>query len=208
MTEASDELERLRRAAENESELLGPILLGFQDRLLRMIRVRLDQRLQARVDAAEVVQEAFLEVSRRLEEYLRDPSVPFYIWVRFLTLQKLAHIRRQHLGVQARDANREVSLFYGSLPQPSAATLAARLVGKLTSPSQAAVKAETKLRLQEALNSMDETDREILTLRHFEYMRNSEAARVLGLKESTTCNRHVRALERLKKILESTGGGV
>src|SRR5207237_5104844 len=138
----------------------------------------LDRRLQGRVDPSDVIQEAYLEVSRRLPEYLRDPSLPFFLWLRLVTGQKLALAHRQHLGVQARDAGREVSLYRGALPEATSAALAAHLLGRLTTPSQDAIKAELKLSIQEALNSMDPIDREVLTLRHFEQLSNSETALV------------------------------
>ena len=126
----------------------------------------------------------------------------------FLTGQKLTLVHRQHLGVQARDAGREVSLYRGALPEASSAALAAHLLGRLTTPSQDAVKAEMKLSIQEALNSMDTIDREVLTLRHFEQLTNAETALVLGIKESTACNRYMRALERLRGTLANMPGGI
>ncbi len=176
-------------------------------RLRRMIKLRLDRRLQGRVDPSDVIQETHLEVSRRLAEYLRDPSMPFFLWLRLVTGQKLALVHRQHLGVQARDAGREVSIYRGALPEATSEALAARLVGRQTSPSQAAARAELNIRLQEALNSMEELDREVLALRHFEQLTNGESARVLGISETAACNRYVRALERLKKILTGPAGG-
>jgi RNA polymerase sigma-70 factor (ECF subfamily) len=155
-----------------------------------MVKLRLDRRLQGRVDPSDVIQEAYLEVSRQVADYLKDPSIPFYLWLRLMTGQKLALLHRQHLGVQARDAGREVSLYRGALPE---ATSAARV--------------ELKIRLQEALNSMDELDREVLALRHFEQLTNVETARALGISETAACNRYVRALERLKKILTGPAGG-
>jgi RNA polymerase sigma-70 factor (ECF subfamily) len=118
-----------------------------------------------------------------------------------LTGQKLALAHRQHLKVQARDAGREISLFHGAYPEASSAALAAQLMGKLTTPSQAALKAELRVRVQDALNSMDSIDREVLTLRHFEQLSNSETALVLGIKETAAANRYVRALERLRGVL-------
>jgi RNA polymerase sigma-70 factor (ECF subfamily) len=161
--------------------------------------------VQGRVDPSDVIQEAYLEICQKLAEYLRDPQMPFFLWLRLLTGQKLALAHRQHLGVHARNAGREVSLYRGALPEASSAALAAQLMGKLTSPSQAAQKAELKLRVQEALNGMDAIDREVLTLRHFEHLSNSETALVLGISEPAACNRYVRALERLRGILGGLG---
>src|SRR5947209_16108872 len=173
------EHELIRRAGEGDTTGLDGLLERYRPRLRRMIKLRLDRRLQGRVDPSDVIQEAYLEVSRKLAEYLGDPSMPFFLWLRLVTGQKLALVHRQHLGVQARDAGREVSLHRGALPEATSAALAAQLIGKLTSPSQAAVKAELKIRLQEALNSMDALDREVLTLRHFEHLTNAETALAL-----------------------------
>ena len=116
-----------------------------------------------------------------------------------MTGQRLLQVHRRHLGAAMRDAGREVSLYRGALPQASSASLAAQLLGRLTSASQAAVRAEMQVQLQEALNGMDPIDREVLALRHFEELSNGEAAEVLGLSKTAASNRYVRALGRLKE---------
>jgi RNA polymerase sigma-70 factor, ECF subfamily len=198
----------LERAAQGDHQGLGVLLERHRKRLRRMVALRLDQRLQGRIDASDVIQEAFLEVSARLAEYLRQPSMPFFLWLRFLTGQKLGELHRHHLGAQMRDAGREVSLHRGSLPGISSAALAAQLLGHDTRPSEAAVRAERKIRLQEALNSMDPIDREVLALRHFERLDNAETAQVLGLQESAASKRYIRALKKLKEILSTKTGGI
>ncbi|MCI0742213.1 MAG: sigma-70 family RNA polymerase sigma factor [Gemmataceae bacterium] len=195
------EQELLDGASRGDSRCLAALFTRYRSQLNRMVKLRLDPRAQGRVDASDVIQEAFLEVSKKLSDYLREPKLPFYLWLRLLTGQKLALAHRQHLNVKARDAGREISLHRGAYAAPSSAALAAKLMGKLTTPSQAAVKAELQSRVQEALNSMDAIDREVLTLRHFEQLSNSEIALLLGIKETTACNRYVRALERLRSIL-------
>jgi RNA polymerase sigma-70 factor (ECF subfamily) len=173
-----------------------------------MVALRLDHRLQGRFDASDVIQEAYLEASRRLADYLKQPNMPFFLWLRFITGQKLLELHRYHLGAQARDAGREVSLYRGSLPETTSAALAAQLLGHLTRPSEAAIRAETKVRLQEALNRMEPLEREVLALRHFEHLSNAETAQVLGIQESAASKRYLRALKRLKDILTSTPGGI
>jgi RNA polymerase sigma-70 factor (ECF subfamily) len=172
-----------------------------------MVALRLDQRLQGRLDASDVIQEAFLEASARLPEYLRQPALPFFLWLRFLTGQKVMELHRRHLGAQMRDAGREISLYRGTLPEASSAALAAQLLGHDTRPSEAADRAERKIRLQEALNSLDPLDREVLALRHFEQLNNAETAQTLGLHESAASKRYIRALKKLKDILTSLPGG-
>src|SRR5436190_764968 len=119
-------------------------------------------------------QEAYLEVARRLDEYLREPKLPFFLWLRHLTALKLAEVHRRHLGTQLRDADREVTLHRGGLPLADSVSLAAQLLGTLTTPSQAMIKAETRLLVQEALNSMEPIDREVLALKHFEQLSTTE----------------------------------
>jgi len=175
-------------------------------RLRLMVHLRLDRRVQARVDSSDVLQEAFLEAAERYERYQANPTMPPFLWLRFLVGQRLVQMHRQHLGVKARAAGREVSLFHGALPQANSESLAAQLLGKLSSPSQAAIRSELQVRLQEALNSMDEFDREVLVLRHFEQLSNVETAQVLGIQERAASKRYVTALRRLKDILGTIPG--
>jgi RNA polymerase sigma-70 factor (ECF subfamily) len=201
-----DSANLLRKAGEGDTAALGTLLEGHRKRLQRMVRLRLDPRLQGRVDPSDVLQEAFLQAAQRLAQYLREPKMPFFLWLRFLTGQKLLELRRRHLGTEARDAGREVSLQGPALPEASSACLAAQLMGKVTAPLQAAIRAEMKLRLQEALNSMDPTDREVLALRHFEQLNNTETAEVLGITPSGASSRYLRALKRLKDIMGKRPG--
>jgi RNA polymerase sigma-70 factor (ECF subfamily) len=180
---------------------LAALFSHYQDRLARMVRFRLDQRLWGRVDPADVLQESFIEISRRLDDYLRDPAVPVFVWLRSMTAQMLVNVHRRHLGAKMRDATLEVSMHR---PMDAAATslsLAARLAANLTSPSQAAIRGELVGKLREAFETMDPIDREVLALRHFEELSNGEVAEVLGLQKSTASNRYVRALKRLRAVM-------
>jgi RNA polymerase sigma-70 factor (ECF subfamily) len=206
MSDDPSELDLIRQASTGDQQSLQALFTRYEGRLKRMVKLRLDPRVQGRVDPSDVIQEAYLETYRKLADYVREPKIPFFLWLRLLTGQKLALAHRQHLGVQARDAGREVSLYRGALPGASSAALAAHLLGKLTAPSQAAMRAELKLRIQEALNSMDVIDREVLTLRHFEQLSNAETALALGIKDTAACNRYLRALERLRTILAGMPG--
>jgi RNA polymerase sigma-70 factor, ECF subfamily len=193
-------------AAAGDQDALAKVFALHRERLRQMVRLRLDRRLQGRLDPSDVLQEAYLDFSRRLPEYAREPTMPFYLWLRFLTGQKLIDLHRQHLGTKMRDAGQEVSLYRGALPHASSVSLAAQLLGRLTSASRAAIRAETQIHIQEALNSMDPLDREVLTLRHFEVLSNDETAAVLGIKKSAASNRYIRALKRLKEILARVPG--
>jgi RNA polymerase sigma-70 factor (ECF subfamily) len=197
----------LQRALAGDEPALAALFDRYRERLRRMVRLRLDRRLSGRVDSSDVIQEAYLDVRKRIAEYARDPqAMPFHLWLRLIAGQKLTDVHRFHLGAQMRDAGQEVSLHRGPFPQASSISLAAQLLGRLTSASKAAIRAEHKLIVQEALNSMDPIDREVLTLRHFEHLSNDETALVLGLNKSAASNRYIRALKRLKDILSSIPG--
>jgi len=197
----------LQQALAGDESALAALFDGYRDRLRRMIRLRLDRRLSGRVDSSDVLQEAYLDVRKRIGEYARDPAtMPFHLWLRLIAGQRLTDVHRYHLGSQMRDAGQEVSLHRGPFPQASSVSLAAQLLGKLTSASKAAIRAEHKLIVQEALNGMDPIDREVLALRHFEHLSNDETAQVLGLTKSAASNRYIRALKRLKEILSSIPG--
>ena len=201
--------EELLNAARNGDEAALAVLVErHRDRLERMVRLRMDQRLQGRVDPADVLQDAYLAVRGKFPQYSADPRLPFFLWLRLEVGQKLVDVHRFHLGTKMRDAGQEVSLHRGALPQVTSFLLAEHLLGKLTTASQAAMRVELKLRVQEALNSMDPHDREVLILRHFEELSNAEAAQVLGIKPSAAVNRYVRALKRLKDVFQGMPGGI
>ena len=162
--------------------------------------------MQGRIDASDIIQDAYLDAARRLSDYASDPPMSFYLWLRWLTGQKLIDAQRHHLGVAKRDAGQEVSLHRGAMPEATSVSLAAQLLGRLTSPSMAAMRAETQIRIQEVLNGMDPIDREVLILRHFEHLSNSETAEVLDIKKSAASKRYISAIRRLKKTLVGLPG--
>ncbi len=201
-----DESRLVRQAADGDPEALGRLFSAHRGRLERMIELRLSRRLSGRVDDSDVLQEAYLEIARKLGDYARDPKLPPFLWMRHLTALKLIEVHRRHLGCQIRDADREVTLYRGCLPLADSASLAAQLLGSLSTPSQAALKAETRLMVQEALNSMDPIDREIVSLKHFEQLSFSEISQVLGISKSGAGSRYLRAVKRLRAILENIPG--
>lgn len=196
----------LRRAGQGDARAVAELFDRDRKRLRQMIRLRLDRRLQGRVDPSDVLQDAYIDVTEQLPSYLARRDMPFFLWLRLVAGQRLMRVHRQHLGAAMRDAGREVSLYRGALPQASSVSLAAQLLGRFTTASQAAHRAERQLQLQLAINGMDEIDREIIALRHFEELSNGEAAEVLGLSKAAASNRYVRAMMRLQAILESMPG--
>ena len=206
MNDSDDTIPLLRQGAAGDQHALGELWDRYRERLRRMVRLRLDRRLQGRVDPSDVLQEAYLDFARRAGEFAENPEVSFFLWLRTLTGQRLQMLHRQHLGAQMRDAGREISLHRGPMPQATSVSLAAQLLGQLTSASAKVARAEMQIRLQEALNGMDPIDREILALRHFEELSNAETAEVLGLDPSAASSRYVRALRRLRQVLKSIPG--
>jgi RNA polymerase sigma-70 factor (ECF subfamily) len=196
----------IRRAAGGDDGSLAELFSRYRKRLRRMVRLRLDRRLQGRVDASDVIQEAYLDVAQQLPHYLVKREMSFFLWLRLVAGQRLMRIHREHLGAAMRDAGREVSLYKGAMPQASSVSLAAQLLGHYTPASQAVSRAEIQIQIQTALNDMEPIDREIIALRHFEELTNAEVAEVLGLESSTASKRYIRALKRLQIMLEHIPG--
>jgi RNA polymerase sigma-70 factor, ECF subfamily len=197
----------LERARAGDPDARNALFARHRDRLRRMVDLRLDRRLQGRIDASDVVQDGFVDAVAKLPDYLGERKLPLFLWLRLVVGERLAKVHRTHLGTQMRDAALEVSLYRAALPAASSAALAAQLLGKHTSPTEAAVRAEQMVRVQEAINALDPLDREIIALRHFEELSRTEAAQALGIEEAAAAKRYVRALKRLKDALGAAPGG-
>ena len=197
-----DDQTRQDQVRRGDPQALADLFDASRERLKWMGQLRIDQRLKGRLDASDVLQEAYLEAARRLDDYADEPQLPPFLWLRLITAQKLLELHRRHLGARMRDAGREVSIYRGALPEVSSACLAEQLLGRLSTASQAAMRAEMQLRLHEAVNALEPLDREVIALRHFEELSNNETAEVLGLSKAAASNRYVRALKRLKQELD------
>ncbi|HEX3602255.1 MAG TPA: sigma-70 family RNA polymerase sigma factor, partial [Lacipirellulaceae bacterium] len=206
-TNENDTPALVERAAQGDNQAWESLLSDNRMRLRRMVSLRMDRRLQGRIDPSDVIQESCVEAAQRLREYAKNPSVPFFVWLRWIVGQRLMEQHRRHLGAQGRDASRDVSLYQGNFPEATTADLAANLLANITTPSQAAIRIEEQRRLQDALDSLDPINREILVLRHFEQLSNGEAAEVLELDKSTASKRYTRALIRLKEVIVAMPGG-
>ena len=195
-------------AAAGDGAAWGVLLTEHEERLRRIVAFRLDARLRGRIDAADIVQEAFLEASEHRADYLRKAALPIFLWLRGVVRNKLLEVQRQHLGTRMRDAARDVALQGAAMPHQTSADLVAQLTGHATRPSAGAIRGEDKKQLHDALDAMDPIDREVLALRHFEQLTNGEAAQVLGIHERAAAKRYLRALARLKAILAGMPGGL
>jgi RNA polymerase sigma-70 factor, ECF subfamily len=205
-SEPSDVLELKQRVEAGDEPALMELFVRQRYRLRRMVQLRLDRRLQGRIDPSDVLQEATIEIARRAHEYMAKPTMPPFLWLRWITGQKLLILHRRHFGSKMRDAALEVSRRDAAAPRATSGSLAAMLLGRLTSPTSAARRAELLLRVQDALNALDPADREVVTLRHFEELNNNETAQVLGISKTAASNRYIRALKRLKDALAGIEG--
>lgn len=198
------ELQRLiDRAREGDQQALASLFTRYRAKLRRMIALRLDQRLNGRVDPSDILQEAFIDLAGKLKNFDRKGDLPFFVWLRLVTGERLLQVHRRHLATRARDARMEASLPGKSFPDASSVLLAEQLVGSLSSASGKAMKLETHAQLQRSLSEMDETDREVIALRHFEELSNIEVAHILGLSPTAASNRYIRAIRRLKESMNS-----
>jgi RNA polymerase sigma-70 factor (ECF subfamily) len=205
MADATDLDQLTQRLRAGDAAAAGELFTVYRDRLKKMVRLRLDRRLRGRLDDSDVLQEAFLDIGKKAGEFA-SRGMPAYLWMRLITAERLLAVHRHHLGAAMRDAGQEVSIHHGGALAATTHSLANLLLGRLTSPTQAAIRAERQARLQEALDGMDPIDREILALRHFEELSNAESAAVLGLTKQAASNRYIRALKRLKEILSALPG--
>ena len=206
--EPSDADALLARAGLGDARAWGALLMGHHDRLTRMVACRLDPRLRGRVDAADVIQEAYLEAADHREAYFQRPQMPVFLWLRGIVGNKLLELHRHHLGTHMRDAGREVPAFARAAPDATSDALVEQLSGHGAGPRTAAARSEVKVRLRGVLDSMDTIDREVLVLRHFEQLTNGEAAAVLGIEERAAAKRYLRALKRLRDMVSALPGGL
>jgi RNA polymerase sigma-70 factor (ECF subfamily) len=195
--------ELIRELSANREESLAKYFLLVRSRLRRVVNFRLDYRLSGRVSESDVLQETYVRAAKRIDSYLLKPEMPFFVWLRLETQQQILDIHRQHFSAGKRDIRKEISL--ARPKQNSGRTsmaLAAHLVAQITSPSQMFAKAEKIAALEKTLNTMNELDREVIALRNFEELSNEETAEVLQIKPSAASKRYLRALKRLKEIME------
>lgn len=189
-----------RRLRTGDAQALAEIFSHERERLWRLVHFRLSECLRGRLEPDDVLQEAFLAANQRLRHYADGPATSPFIWLRMIVNQTLADLHRQHLA-QKRDPAREVRLDGAPYPQATSASVAIQLVGVFTTPSGAAARADLLHIVQTAIEQMDPIDREVLALRHFEELTNSEVAEALGIEQKAASIRYVRALRRLKDIL-------
>jgi len=201
--QSPDEL--LQQASQGDSKAVDKLFDQQRLRLRTMIALRMDPRLSSRIDASDVVQEAFIEAHRLLDDYLKQKPIPFYPWLRQIALNRLLDLHRRHLLAQRRSVLREEVHIQG-LPDASICSLADQFLGSATSPSGQAAREEQRAQVVAALLQLKPRDRELLVLRYLEKLSVAEIAAVLGISEAAVKVRHFRALERLRPWLADQQG--
>ena len=194
------------RAREGDETARDELLGRYRARLQRMVAMRIDPRMSARLDPSDVVQEALQDASRRLPDYLDGPQRPFYAWLRQITWDRLVDVHRRHIDAQKRSVKHEHP-WTPNLNDESVFDLATNLVASSINPSRRMMNAEMQTRVRAALKKLAADDREILVMRHLEQLEVHEIADVLGISETNVTTRHLRALQRLRHELGDEFGG-
>ncbi len=199
--------ELINRVVQGDHAALADLFSLYRPRLWRLVAFRLHPQLQGRIDADDVLQDAWLRAIDRIESFLRDAATSPFLWFRTIVSQTLVDLHRFHMGAQKRSAAREFSINRGWSNESTSSSMSFHLQQPTKSPSSTLGRAEQARQLETALQGMNENDREVLALRHFEELSNSETARVLNMTEQAASARYIRALARLKQVLEVFPGG-
>lgn len=197
----SETQELLAGAGKGQAAAVNQLLDRHREALRNMVRARMDQKLGRRVDASDVVQDVLLEASQRLDDYIRDPKMPFGLWLRQMAQDRIIDLHRRHRVARRRSIDREQQLGAGAMGDKSSLELVAQLRDPELTPAAASLRKELHERFVEAIDHLEEEDREIILMRHFEQLSNSEAADLLGLSQPAAGMRHLRALRRLREVL-------
>lgn len=196
----------LSKATADDPQTFLRLFDRHRKRLQRMVRLRLDRRLRERIRSNDVLELVRRNANQRIGEYHAQPDGSFFLWLRSLAGEQIRSLHEQYLDHSLADAGDEITIYRGALPEVNSVSLAAQLLGHMTCIGEEAARIEAQVRLQDALNSMEQLDREVLTLCHFEELSNAEAAEALGIDKATASKHYIRALKRLKEILNSIPG--
>lgn len=202
MTDAELADEVLAKMREGDEQALASVFSHYRERLRRIVRFRLDYRMAGRVSDSDVLQDTFIAAARRLDHFTQREEMPAFLWLRLLINQQLVDLHRQHLQAEKRDARKEVALQHAGPSPHTSLAIAAHLVGKMTAVSEIIERAERIEKLEATLNQMDEMDREVIALRHFEELSNLETAKVLGIEKAAASKRYIRAMARLGELMK------
>ncbi|MSQ94440.1 MAG: sigma-70 family RNA polymerase sigma factor [Gemmataceae bacterium] len=204
--DATNTQELLAQAKAGDADAVDHLLARHREAIRRMIDLRLDPAIVQRLDASDVVQEVLIEVSRRLKEYLKAPPMPFHLWLRHIAKDHIIDAHRRHHQAQKRGVNREQPIQRPGWSDRSSLDLAGQLMDQDLTPASAAIQEEMQRRLREAIGQLDDDDREVILMRHYEMLANQEVAESLGLTEAAASMRYLRAVRKLRDLLSPPNG--
>jgi RNA polymerase sigma-70 factor (ECF subfamily) len=196
----------LAQVEQGNQSARGRLLDRHRPRIRAMLAVRMDPRLQARIDPSDLVQETMTEAHKRLDAYLRNRPLPFYPWLRQIAIDRVIAEHRRHIRADKRAVGREVHSAL-DLTNQSTAALARRLASSASAPSARLRREDNRQRLRAALERLSQRDREILVLRYLEELPTHHVAAILGITVRAESMRHLRALERLRRSLQQDTSG-
>ena len=196
--------ELLDDARGGDESAVNDLMERHRDALRHMIRMRLDKKLQQRIDVSDVVQDVLIEANRRLVTYLEDPKMNFHIWLRHIAKDRIIDAHRRHRVSAKRSLDREQSMNVPAGYDHSSIQLAGQITDGEMTPAAQATQRELAERVELAIGQLEEKDSEIIVMRHYEQLTNQEAAQALELSEPAASMRYLRAVRRLKAML--TGG--
>lgn len=195
--------ELLAGAQAGNEEAVNRLLDRHRQAVHRLVQMRLDQKIQRRVDVSDVVQDVFVEASRRLRDYLANPVMPFHLWLRQIARDRIIDAHRRHRASAKRSVDQEKALFAPAHDDRSSLDLAAQLHDGNLTPAAAATQRELARRVEEAISQLNDEDGEVILMRHYEQLSNQEVAAALGLTEPAASMRYLRAVRRLRKLLDA-----
>lgn len=198
----SNEIDALLESARTgDRSAVEQLLARSRESIRRMISHRLDPALSARLDASDVVQDVLIEASHRLDDYLRSPAMPFQLWLRHIARDHVIDAHRKHRKAQRRSLDREQHPAASAWNNQSSADLMAQIFDHELTPASAAIRQEMQRRLEQAIDRLDDEDRELILMRLSEGMSNQEVATLYGLTEPAASMRYLRAVRRLQALL-------
>jgi RNA polymerase sigma-70 factor, ECF subfamily len=199
---SADTQQLLDLAKNGDRQAVEALLARHRDAVRRMIDLRLDPAIVQRVDASDVVQEVLLEASRRLRDFLQNPVMPFHLWLRHIAKDHIIDAYRKHHQAKKRGVSREQPLARPGWAERSSLDLAGQLIDQEPTPASAAIRRELERRLHAALERLNEDDRDLIFMRHFEQLANQDVAAARCLTEATASMRYLRAIRRLRDLMK------
>ncbi len=196
----SDETELLLLDAQaGDERAFDELFARYRAYLTQVVALRLDRRMRSRFDASDVVQEAQLDAFRRFRDFLERRPMPFRLWLRQTTYERMLMLQRQHHAA-GRNVDREVGI-----PDGSGLLLVQQFIASRSAPGQRLEESEMVRFVRQVMERLSEADREILLMRNLEGLTNQEVAEYLQIEPVAASQRYGRALLRLQKLLAAAG---